>query len=218
MFEATRALSPSQLFVVLTSAVCMLSGCTQQPASQPSTEAVSSPDAPSPTTPPSTPAEEPSITVQLGSWDDVQTLVAENAGRVVVVDLWSTSCVPCIAELPHLGRLHRESSDDVACISLSVDYYGAASKPPESYRERVEEVLNRCEVSGRNFLCTEEADVLFDRLKLPSIPAVYVYDRSGALAQRFDASLLDEDSEEEEPFTYERSILPLVKQLVAAKD
>ena len=31
--------------------------------------------------------------------------LSENEGKVVLVDLWATWCVPCIAELPHLQDL-----------------------------------------------------------------------------------------------------------------
>jgi len=157
-----------------------------------------------------------SITLEPGNWQDVQVRVAESAGKVVVVDLWSTSCLPCITELPHLGQLQRTHPDDVVCISLSVDYLGIKSKPPEYYREKVELVLDKCESDVLNYLCTTDVDTVFDELKLASIPAVYVYGADGELAQRFDSSMMSEDSEDEEPFTYEADIVPLVERLIAA--
>ena len=157
-----------------------------------------------------------SIQLVVGNWDDVQATVNQSAGKVVVVDLWSTSCPPCIKELPHLGDLQRAEPDDVVCISLSVDYSGVKTKPPEFYRERVERVLKHCDASVLNYLCTTESGMIFESLDLSSIPAVYGYDVDGTLVQRFDASLLDEDSEDEEPFTYEHDILPLVEKLISA--
>ncbi len=151
-----------------------------------------------------------------GNWDDVQATVTQSTGKVVVVDLWSTSCPPCIEELPHLGKLQRAEPNDVVCISLNVDYSGAKTKPPEFYRGRVEQILNHCEATVLNYLCTTESRLIFQSLELSSIPAVYVYDVDGTLVQRFDASLLDEDSEEQEPFTYEHDILPLVETLISA--
>lgn len=201
----------------------LLGGCGR-PAAEPSpaeTTVITSPDAADDSTAVEGSAAETSEAeraLKTGTWQDVQQLVSASAGKVVVVDLWSTSCLPCIAELPHLGQLQRESADDVVCISVSVDYVGGSKRPPEYYRERVETVLAKCEVAGHNFLCTTEADVLFTELDLSSIPAVYVYDRAGKVAQRFDASLLDPESEEEEPFTYERDIVPLVHQLCDASE
>lgn len=159
-----------------------------------------------------------SITLESGTWEDVQARVAESSGKVVVVDLWSTSCLPCIKELPYLGELQREHPDEVVCISLSVDYLGIKSKPPEYYRERVELVLKKCEVDVRNYLCTTDVDTVFNELELASIPAVYVYGTDGILAQRFDSSMLSEDSVDEEPFSYEADVVPLVERLVAADE
>lgn len=206
-------------------AVVLLAGCQQDSSVEENTVAPSVEPGPAesaaletssaPET--SSAAEDVGITLTSGTWDDVQQLVADHAGRVVVVDMWSTSCRPCIAELPHLGELQRAHPDDVVCVSLSVDYVGGSARPPEFYRERVEEVLTACELTCRNILCTTEADVLFQQLDLPAIPAVFVYDRTGTLAQRFDASMLDEDSEDEEPFTYERNIVPLVDSLLETR-
>ena len=158
------------------------------------------------------------VTVEPGTWQDVQDLVVQSTGKIVVVDVWSTSCLPCIKELPQLGRLQRDHPDDVVCVSLSLDYIGIKSKPPESYRERVQKILEKCEVNVRNYLCTTDADIVFQDLDLPSIPAVYVYGTDGKLAQRFDGSLLNEDSAGEEPFTYEADIVPLVEQLMASRE
>ncbi len=184
----------------------------------PASETLSSETLSSETPPASSADASDSINLTTASWEEIQQCVSDNVGKVVVVDLWSTSCLPCIQELPHLGQLQRDHADDVVCISVSVDYVGGTKRPPEFYRERVENVLQECDVRGRNFLCTVEADRLFEELKLPSIPAVYVYNQSGELAQQFDASLLDEESDEEEPFTYERSILPLVTRLLDAAE
>lgn len=162
------------------------------------------------------PLDSNAIRLIAGNWDDVQATVDQSAGKVVVVDLWSTSCPPCIEELPHLGELQRAEPNNVVCISLSVDYSGAKTKPPEFFRKRVQQVLTHCDATILNYLCTTESSLIFQSLDLSSIPAVYVYDVEGTLVQRFDASLLDEDSEDEEPFTYERDILPLVETLISA--
>ena len=158
------------------------------------------------------------VSLELGNWEDVQACLTQNAGKVAVVDVWSTSCSPCIEELPHLGQLQRDNPEDVVCISLSLDYVGIKSKPPEYYRDRVESVLERCAVNVRNFLCTMEADEVLDEIDLSAPPAVYVYDGDGKLVQRFDASLLKEGSGDDEPFTYKADVIPLVAQLTAQLD
>ena len=42
-------------------------------------------------------------------------------GRVVILNIWATSCGPCLAEMPSLGKLaaHYSTNSDVAIICLS---------------------------------------------------------------------------------------------------
>lgn len=148
-----------------------------------------------------------------GTWKDVETLVAESSGKIVVVDVWSTSCSPCMKEFPHLLELQKTHSDDVVCVSMNVDYIGIKSKPPSFYRPRVEKFLTSQESKIKNFLSTTDSDTFFDERKLASIPAVYVYDQAGALAKRFDDSI--STAADEESFTYERDINPFVAQLLS---
>ncbi|MEY2724427.1 MAG: hypothetical protein RLZZ458_294, partial [Planctomycetota bacterium] len=130
-------------------------------------------------------ADEPrQSTVELtaGTWKDVELLVGKNRGKVVVVDVWSTSCAPCMEEFPGLVRLHREHGKDVVCVSFNVDYVGIPSKPADFYRPRVEKFLNKQQASFVNLLCTQESDAFFAARELSSIPAVYVFGRDGKLA------------------------------------
>ncbi len=157
----------------------------------------------------STGDEATDVSLSIRSWDEAQQLVASKAGKVVVLDLWSTSCVPCRREFPHLVQLHREHGDEVACISFSMDYAGRASKPPETYREKVTEFLQSQGATFDNILGNDDPDALYEQLDLAAIPAVYVYDREGMLLKRFD----NEDPEAEE-FTYEQDILPFVNELL----
>lgn len=150
------------------------------------------------------------VSLTLSTWDEAQKVVAASAGRVVVLDLWSTSCVPCRREFPQLVRLHRERGSDVACISYSLDFSGRASRPPESYRDVVLKFLVEQGATFPNFLSTDDPDALHERLELAAIPAVYVYDRQGELRKRFD----NEDPGQGE-FTYEADVIPFVEQLLA---
>ena len=58
------------------------------------------------------------VTVEIKSWEDTQALIASHKGKVVIVDLWSTSCEPCMREFPNLVALHKKfGTDKIACIS-----------------------------------------------------------------------------------------------------
>ena len=152
------------------------------------------------------------VVLKSGTWQDVETLVEANKGKVVIVDIWSTSCLPCMTEFPNLVKIHNAHKEQVVCISFNVDYVGIKNKGADFYRPRVEDFLKKEKAGFTNILCTTESDKVFEALELSSIPAVYVYDAEGKLAKRFDDSLLQDG--EEEAFTYEKDINPFLKGLL----
>ncbi len=148
------------------------------------------------------------VTLQVLDFEGIQQLIAAQQGKVVVLDCWSTSCEPCMREFPHLVALHRKYGPDLlACISLSFDYEGLGK--PQDVQQPVLDFLRRQGATFSNVLSSDEADVLYDRLKLSSIPAVFVYDQQGKLVKRFTAS-----DPSQPPFTY-RDVEQLVEQLIA---
>jgi thiol-disulfide isomerase/thioredoxin len=154
----------------------------------------------------------PEVELKILSHDNFQQLVAGHKGKVVVVDVWSTTCPPCVKEFPGLVALHKQHGPDkVACVSLSLDYIGAKGKPPEAYQQRVLEFLRSRDATFDNALASESADELLNKLELGGPPAVYVYDRDGNLAKRFDNDSIES---EEDEFTY-KDVNELVAKLVA---
>lgn len=159
---------------------------------------------------PAPPATE--IKLVEGDWRSVQKIVKDNKGKVVVVDIWSTACLPCMREFPHLLELQEKYGNEIVCLSLNVDYAGIKSKPAAYYRPRVEKFLKRQPSACRSLLCTVDAIELFDELKLTSIPAVYLFGKDGELIKRFDDRLLEKG--EEDAFTYEKDINPVVAKVM----
>ncbi len=151
--------------------------------------------------------------VRLESVDHAELLarIESHRGKVVVLDCWSTSCPPCVREFPGLVRLAAAHPDTVACLSLSFDYEGLGSVAEAA--GPVREFLQAVGADGvENLLSREEADVMFRKLELDSVPAVFVWRPDGSLARRFD----DDDAKRRlgRAFTYEdvtlevRSCLP----------
>ena len=171
-----------------------------------------------PTTPNDTKAvedQEPKgdgVTLEIKSWDETLALVAQHKGQVVVLDLWSTSCQPCIDEFPHLVELHKKrGGDKLTCMSVSCDFVGIKGMPPESYKDQVLGFLTKQDAKFPNVLLNVEPDVLFEKLDLASNPAVFVFGRDGELAKRFD----NDHAKKGEDFTYEKDVLPFVEKLLA---
>ncbi|QDU39169.1 Thiol:disulfide interchange protein TlpA [Maioricimonas rarisocia] len=153
---------------------------------------------------------EDEVTVEIIDWEQTMQKVAAHKGKVVIVDVWSLSCLPCRREFPNLVQLHKQRSDEIACISVSVDYDGIKTRPPEYYRPKVLDFLKKQDATFQNVLCSVESDVLFDRLKLGSIPAVFVFDQQGRLAHRFA------DPQDGMEYTYQEDIIPFVEGLLQA--
>ena len=60
--------------------------------------------------------------------DGTQHHVSEFLGHGMVVNLWATWCVPCVAEMPSLAALSKTlAPDDIAVLPLSSDHGGAAA-------------------------------------------------------------------------------------------
>jgi len=145
-------------------------------------------------------AATPSPAVRIAGWDAVQKSVAAHKGKVVVVDIWTTTCGTCRDEFPKFVALRRDfPKEKVACLAIACDYDGIAEKPPEFYRERVTKFLTEQKASGIDHVLLDVAFVDFlEKLELSSTPAVLVYGPDGKLAKRFDN---DDAKRAEDEFT-----------------
>lgn len=157
-------------------------------------------------------AEEPGVTIVTVDHAGLMQEVARHRGKVVVLDCWSTSCPPCVKEFPGLVRLAAAHPEQVACLSLAVDYEGIGT--PDEVLPTVREFLERVG-AGRviNMVSSEESDAIYRKLDLASVPAVYVWRPDGSLAVRFD----DDHAARtlRRPFTYD-DVEKAVAELLAA--
>jgi thiol-disulfide isomerase/thioredoxin len=159
-------------------------------------------------------AHPPAAAVQLALVDHAELMqrVRAHAGKVVVLDCWSTSCPPCVKEFPALVALAAKYRDQVVCLSLSFDYEGIGT--PEEVLPPVRSFLEKVGAGGiENMLTKEDADSLYKKLDLVSIPAVYVWKADGTLARRFDDD--DAASRLGRPFTY-ADVEAEIRSLLAA--
>jgi thiol-disulfide isomerase/thioredoxin len=150
-------------------------------------------------------------TLEILSWDQTQKRREEFRGKVVVLDVWSTYCDPCVREFPNLVALQKRFGDKVRCISFDTDYSGAVREPPESFRKPVLEFLTKRGASGLlNVISSDPSEDFFNKIHLGGPPAVFVYDQNGKLVKRFDNSQAPKVPE----LTYQHDIMPLVEKLL----
>lgn len=186
-------------------ALVAFGGCAQSAATNNSNPTPSHPDTASPAPPPPT--------VEILSWDQTQKRREQFHGKVVILDVWSTFCQPCVREFPNLVKLKERLGDKIGCISFNTDYTGAKDEPPESFRKNVLAFLTAQKAHFLNVLSSDPNEEFFDKIRLGGPPAVFVYDREGKLVKRFDNSQAPKVPE----FTYKSDVNPLVERLLSQK-
>jgi len=152
-----RSLAP----VLFTFGLFVASGC--QPASETSTET----DAKSQ-------AENAAPDLVLDKVDGSGTVsLTEQRGKVVLVDLWATWCVPCIAELPHLQALSEElPPEDFMMLGIE-----------SGEREEVRDFIAGKEVTYPQVMGKEDTGEAFGPFL--GYPTKYLIDRDGLVVKRY---------------------------------
>jgi thiol-disulfide isomerase/thioredoxin len=119
--------------------------------------------------------------VSIISVNELRTAMKGHRGRVLVLHLWATWCMPCLEELPLVGALAREApARGVDVLSVSLD------DPTSRSAEAVARVLKErgSAAMSRTILRVDDADALIasiDPRWEGAIPAFFAYDRQGRL-------------------------------------
>lgn len=143
----------------------------------------------------------PEVQLRPVSYREFGEVVKAQRGKVVVVDVWADFCVPCKREFPNLVRLHqRYAADGLVCLSVSVD--------PKDKHDAALAFLTKQKANFANYRLTDSNEVWQKAWKITGPPAVFVFDRAGKRAAKFDT-----EDEKKKPFTYE-NVEELVRKLL----
>ena len=104
-------------------------------------------------------------------WKRQEIRLSSRKGKVVLLDIWASWCVPCKDELPALDEMARRlRSEGVEIIAVSIDEDRNAAEQFLKSRKR-----------WALTLAHDPAGAVPDRLQPPKMPTSYLIDRQGVL-------------------------------------
>jgi peroxiredoxin len=109
----------------------------------------------------------------LPSLEGGRVKLSDYKGKVVLIDFWSTTCGPCLEEMPELVKIYDEKkAAGLEILAISVDGPETASNIPAKVKQ-----------TGMNFpvLLDEETEVMDRYNPKGELPFTAVIDRKGAI-------------------------------------
>ncbi len=121
----------------------------------------------------------PSVELKAVKYPELCKAIRGMKGKVVVVDLWASWCVPCKEEFPNLVKLHEKYADDgLICVSVALD--------EEKDHAAALRFLQKMKANFPHFRLDEEFDFWQTKFDIKEPPAVFVFDRANRRAGKFD--------------------------------
>lgn len=98
-------------------------------------------------------------------------VLSQLKGKIVVLNFWYTSCVPCIREMPGLNKLVEEyKGKDVVFIAIALD--------------KREAIIKFMEKHPFNYAIIPEGQVISDKYKVSGYPLNMIVDHNGNIIYR----------------------------------
>ena len=108
--------------------------------------------------------------------------LSEQRGKVVLVDLWATWCVPCIGELPHLQSISEElDPDDFVMLGIVLE---------SGEREEVLAFIREKNITYTQVMGEDDTGEAFGPFL--GYPTKYLIDRDGIVVKRYFGIVGDE--------------------------
>jgi len=129
--------------------------------------------------------QKPAAEVNLDVVSHAQFLEAlkEHKGKVVLVDFWSTMCIPCMEKFPKVVKLNKEHGDEgLVCVSAAII----------CDKDKALNFLKKQNATMPNYLVEDDAEAQ-KHWDFTGIPAYFVLDRNGVILKngRFSDSVFE---------------------------
>jgi thiol-disulfide isomerase/thioredoxin len=126
--------------------------------------------------------------LKIVKYADLGDLIVKNKGKVILLDFWADYCVPCKRAFPHLIEMHKTyEAKGLVVISVCTDELEDEKRAQTIARAR--KFLESQGATCINVLIDEPTAVLKDKLRISSLPCVYVFNREGKWRQFIGADL-----------------------------
>jgi thiol-disulfide isomerase/thioredoxin len=110
----------------------------------------------------------------------IQQLIQEKGGSVVLVNIWATWCAPCREEMPALMKVRGEFHDKgFELIFISAD-------DPDLARSKIQQALKEFGVNFPSYINTGSDEALIDAMSPDwngALPTSFLYDTNGKLVE-----------------------------------
>lgn len=106
--------------------------------------------------------------------DGKQVSVADYKGKIIYIDIWTTGCMPCMAEAPYLKKLeHEMQGKDIVFLSISCD------SGPEVWKKTIQ----KYNLSGGHQLLMNGGynDPFFEKVGKSGVPRFLILDKEGKM-------------------------------------
>jgi thiol-disulfide isomerase/thioredoxin len=121
----------------------------------------------------------PKVELRAVKYDALKALIRSQRGKVVVVDVWADFCPPCKQAFPYMLQMQRRHANDgLVCMSATVDRAEA--------RDAALKFLQEKNATIANYWIDEKETFWQDKFDTGGPPVVFVFDRQGRRAAKFD--------------------------------
>ncbi len=108
--------------------------------------------------------------------DELNDIIKNREGRVLLINIWATWCVPCKEEFPDLIKISDKYGEQIELVGISIDY-------PDEVESKIIPFLSELKPNFINYVNVEnDTENFINNLNLKwsgAIPATFFYDSDG---------------------------------------